>query len=674
MKKNLVSFNIIKQQLLQQNCINLIASENYVSNDVARQRSSRLCDKYILSDFPNTQGLRDLQTQLANDLTHLFGADRVNTSPISGLNCMELIINSLSNPSDHIYVLNPMCGGHSSTQTICSLFGLKVHFLNIDFSSNLFDCTAIERQFQQYPPKLVYLDYALILYYTPITDLSNLIKKYKGVLVYDGSHVLGLIAGKAFPNPLAQGADILCGSTHKTFFGTQKAIILSNNAELMNRIDHVSVDYISHTHTGETLGLLYSTIEMKMEGKSYASQVIKNSNALANMLSERGIRIAKIPNKPIETHQVWIDVDGDVSEAYSSLERCHINVNAMRIPLLKKDGLRLGTAFVTRLGMKEKEMFVIANLIADALLHKKSQEEIVEEVECFCDEYSISSILENPSMVEERFKMHSIDCFYLSHVQYAEKYCSDYLSSIPEFCGMILRGGVGRGTADIYSDIDFTAIFNCQNIEDIVKKNHLHIGMHKYKGICFSGRYISLNDFSNGHWSPKMKHAYQFVKLVNCTKSIEDIIVKHVLIDEREQLRRVLSNIIEIGEISKLYDNYKGFDMYSEIYKQFARKEYLSANLEIDRGVRYVKNIIFDLNRIHYPEEKSYYISFFSNLPNQPDSFDEKVKSILEMERTPESICQRLFEFRNLAKSVISYAEQFVNIPNDMYNFYMNNL
>lgn len=673
MNKEIISSEIVKQQILQQNCINLIASENYVSNDVTRQRSSRLCDKYILSDFPNTQGLRDLQDQLNNSLTHLFGASRVNTSPISGLNCMELVINSLLRPSDHIYVMDPMDGGHSSTQTICSLFDLKVHFLNIDLKSNQFDCAAIERQFQQNPPKLVYLDYALVLYYTPIIELSNLIKKYKGVLVYDGSHVLGLIAGKVFPNPLTQGADILCGSTHKTFFGPQKAIILSNNTELMDRIDRVAIDYISHTHTGEILGLLYATIEMEIEGQSYASQVVKNSNALANTLSERGIKIAKIPNKPLETHQVWVDVAGDVFDAYYSLEKCHINVNAMRIPLLKREGLRLGTAYVTRLGMKEKEMFVIANLIADVLLNK-NPEEIAKKVDSFCEEYSLNSILEDSAMAEERFKMHSTDCFDLSYVQYAEKYCSDCLSIIPGFCGMILRGGVGRGTADIYSDIDFTAVFDCQNIDELVKKNHLHIGMHKYNGICFSGRYISLDDFSNNHWSPKMKHAYQFVKLVQCTKSIETIIAKHVAIDDKEQLRRVISNIIEIGEISKLYDTYKGFGMFSEIYKQFVRKDYLSANLEIDRGVRYIKNIIFDLNKIHYPEEKSYYISFFSNLPNQPDSFDERIKSILEMDRTQNSICQRLIEFRSLAKSVISYAEQFVSIPNNMYDFYMNNL
>lgn len=663
---------IKQQEQLQESCINLIASENHVSYDVAKQRSSFLCDRYILFDFPNTQGLRELSETLSSNLKDLFRASRVNTSPLSGLNCMELILNALTTPSDNVYVLNPMDGGHSSTRIICSLSQLNVHYLKVDLNTVSFDCAQIEKQFRLYPPRLVYLDYALILYYIPITELSKLVKKYGGVLVFDGSHVLGLIAGNAFPNPLTRGADILCGSTHKTFYGTQKAIVLSNNDALMDRIDKVSVDYISHTHTGEILGLLLSTIDMKRHGGEYARQVISNTNTLAYQLSLKGVQVARIPERQLETHQIWIDVKDCAVEAYYSLEKCHINVNAMRIPLLKRDGLRIGTACVTRLGMKEKEMAIIAGFISDVILRKKELEIIKNEVVNFCKVFAHESSLNNGALAKESFKMNLRSFEGMPHSYYAEEYCKNILSIIPGFCGMILRGGVGRNTADELSDIDFTAIFDCHDIKSLVKEYNLRLGMHIHDGICFSGRYLSLRDFRQMEWSPKMKHAYQFVKLVDCQKTIENIIKEHVFIDDKEQKRRIMSNIIEIGEISKVFDSYKGFNMFSEIYKQYVREEYLTANLEIDRGVKYLKNIVFDLNRIHYPEDKSYYIKFFSHLPLQPEYFDERVKEVLEMERTNASLPLRLTKFRELSKCVISYVEQLIEIPENMYEAYMN--
>ncbi len=196
--------------------------------------------------------------------------------------------------------------------------------------------------------------------------------------------------------------------------------------------------------------------------------------------------------------------------------------------------------------------------------------------------------------------------------------------------------------------------------------------MHLHKGIMFSGRYLSLKSFKDNPWSLKMKHAYSYVKLIKCSNVVGNIIKEKTKITASEQKKKLVSNIIELGEICKVFDKYRGFNMFSEIYKQYSRKEFLVANLEIDRAVKYIKNIIFDLNKIHYPEEKSYYVKFFSNLPKQPDNIDDDIKSILQMPRDGKNFEKRLALLVLLSQKILSYCEKCVNLPKDIYKYYLN--
>jgi hypothetical protein len=258
------------------------------------------------------------------------------------------------------------------------------------------------------------------------------------------------------------------------------------------------------------------------------------------------------------------------------------------------------------------------------------------------------------------------------YISFARNYTREVFDKILGFRGMIIRGGLGRGVVDEFSDIDFTCIFD-GNVEKIKQKYGLRSGMHKYKGIMFSGRYVSLRDFRDGEWSAKMKHAYSYVKYIECDQEVKRIVKKKTFISKEERLKRLSSNIIELGEICKVYDKYYGFEMFSEIYKQHKRGESLTANLEIDRALRYVKNIIFDLNKIHYPEEKSYYTDFFSSLPVQPKDFGDKIKRIMEMPRDEESLNRKIFLLVELSKEVLDLCEKKVKLPKDIYKFVMHN-
>lgn len=673
---------IVKEQEERKSrCINLIASENVISDGASKLQSSLLSNRYILDDFPNNKGLFLVKKRLDRLLGRLFSAKYVNTSPLSGMNCMELIIGSLSKNGDNIYILSPEDGGHIATKEIGALHHLKINYIPYDRKNNVVDILKTKKAFEKNKPNLVYLDNTIICFYSNIKELKKCTVKYNAPLIFDGSHVLGLIAGKAFPNPLNDGADILNGSTHKTFFGVQKGVILSNDKKLMDKIAILSKDYISSVHTGSLISLYLSSLEIEKYGVEYASQVVKNAKALAKELQVRGIDIATKSRGFTDTHQVWIDTGKkNPLDIYEKLANCNINVNSIRIPAIKKLGLRLGTAEVTRLGMKEREMSIIAGLIAETIKGKSTIYSIKKRVVDFCGQFKkIYFTLDclggdNDFIDQQHFKQHklSIKSYQKKYEQAASKYVKDYFQKIPGFQGMILRGGVGRGTADEFSDIDFTCIFK-GDTRKISLKYSLKKGMHLYNGLMFSGRYISLDEFEKNEWSEKMKHAYSYVRFVFCTEVVKKIIAEKIRISNKEQIRRVVANIIELGEICKVYEKYRGFEMFSEIYKNYHRAEIISANLEIDRAIKYLKNIVFDLNKIYYPEEKSYYTRFFSDLAIKPKGFDEKIFKIIEMPRNKSVLNVKISMLVSLSRELIDFCESRLSLPNNIYKYLMSN-
>ena len=663
-----------KQSCLKKSCINLVASENIPSATMLSVLNSDLDNRYPLSDFPNNSFLRRIQEDLEEGLCTLFASKYVDCSPLSGMNCMELIFASLANANDNVYIIPPISGGHASTARNGEAFGYRIHYLPITAKTQQLDEDKLEKMFHENPPKLVYLDNTLICFFRDPTSLVNLAHRYNALIVYDASQVLGLIAGNVFPNPLEYGVDCLCGSTHKTFPGPQKAIILSNNCTLMQRIKKVAVDFISSIHSNSIMALYIATLEMLKFGEAYASQIVANSKALGEHLYSRGISVPTYAHGITETHQVWIQVDNP-QLAYEKMAQFGINTNCMRIPAIESIGLRLGTAEVTRLGMKEGEMKIIADCIADILLNRASN--------------SVKTRINNLTRLFNRV-CYSLEDEQLSLMQNSQHYSfhraptvdfdaaiADFeeqsFHNLPHYCGMIIRGGVGRGTADIYSDIDFTCILDVEDAELYRKKNGLLRGMFRYKGVMFSARYMTMKEFTDGIWSDKMKHAYQFSIPVHCTSLVIEAINRKTYMPPEERRTRVITNIIDLGEMCRVYPRFGDFEMFSEVYKHYQRNEIEAAHVTIDIALKYIKNIIFALNGIYYPEEKSYYIRYFSNLPIQPPHIEQVIKEILSKERTQNTIASRLNLLRLASRNTISYAKKHVDIPDDIYREIMNN-
>lgn len=297
---------------------------------------------------------------------------------LSGLHGMMSVIGSLTNPGDTVATLPPEFVGHFATPKLLERIGRKNVFLPYNSVKFELDLEALEKIVKKHEIKMVYLD---IMHYFKPYPLGR-IKKIlpEAILVYDASHVLGLIAGGQFQNPLKEGADILNGNTHKTLPGPQKGMILYKDIKTAKKSKKIIGDaFVSSGHTGSTISLFITLLEMKRFGKEYVSQIVRNSRALARTLFKEGFSLLAYPEIRPLTHQILLIAEDE--NHGPKLIKAGISINSF--PLFGKKIIRLGTQQVTRMGMREKEMAYIAKLIKRVLKNNEPTNRIKNEIRTF---------------------------------------------------------------------------------------------------------------------------------------------------------------------------------------------------------------------------------------------------------------------------------------------------
>ncbi|MEM2739623.1 MAG: serine hydroxymethyltransferase [Candidatus Bathyarchaeia archaeon] len=377
-------------------CINLIASENITSPLVRRLLSTDLGHRYAIG-FLYTRMYRgcryvDLIEALTGYLLRsLFRAEHVNYIPISGTLANLIMVNALTKPGDSIMALSVMDGGHNSFRECSLVHGVSMIPLPFDQEAYNVDVDGAEKLIRRVEPKMVLLGASDILFPHPVRELASIAKEEGSILAYDAAHVLGLIAGGRFQDPLREGADIVTGSTHKTFFGPQGGIILCRR-DYSEAVDHSAWQLVNNHHINRVAALAVTTCEMQAFGTSYADQVMKNAKRLAEALYDEGVKVICPDKNFTESHQVIIDVgEGRANGISDMLEEANIIANPMPMPWDedegKASGIRLGVQEVTRLGMGEDCMDEVAHLIADVVLSKRSPSEVRYSTELLAENY-----------------------------------------------------------------------------------------------------------------------------------------------------------------------------------------------------------------------------------------------------------------------------------------------
>jgi aminomethyltransferase len=430
-------------------CINLIPSEQSPSPIVrmlsimdpvcryAEHKRIKALEEADVFYYQGTDFISEVETLLVEELKQFLGCREVETRLISGQMANAAVFSALVdyiNRTDRKReqrrigrVMNNhiIKGGHLSAQPMGALRDFVardpqterpavVNFPVCEDNPYRMDARACKALIEQYRPELIILGKSMVLHPEPVKEIRECVDELalSTVIMYDMAHVLGLV-GPHFQEPFKEGAHIVTGSTHKTYFGTQRGIVAADYDptesvyELWEAIERRSFPgSTSNHHLGTQLGLLMAAYEMNAFKEPYQQNVLANAKALAKALSDCGLEVAGDPAAGFtETHQVVVNVGYAKGPGIARrLEENGIIVNYQAAPreegFTASGALRLGVSEMTRFGMAADDFGQVAQLMHDVIVKGKTvQEEVMRLRErfltmqyCFTDQQLDASL------------------------------------------------------------------------------------------------------------------------------------------------------------------------------------------------------------------------------------------------------------------------------------------
>lgn len=381
----------------------MIASENVLSP---------LCQEMLITDFHGRyaegqpgkryyQGCKffdEVETKAIELAKKLFRCNYANVQTTSGTVANMAGFKALANPGDTIAALSTDSGSHISHARIGSagLRGLNVINYPFDPVNMNVDVDGAIKTINEAKPKVALFGQSVYLFPTPIKEIAAAAHEVGASVMYDAAHVLGLIGGGRFQDPLREGVDVMMGSTHKTLPGPQGGIVLSDHkgdteedARFLKKLESACFPGVTSSyHLHHVAAKAISFAEHLEFGAAYADQTIRNAKALGQAMYEYGFNVLCPHLGFTESHQIVVKI-GEVGEgkgkwAAQELEKAGIIVNMNMVPgdtkPLNPSGLRIGVQELTRCGMKESEMNEVARFFKMVLIDCRNPEDVRNEV------------------------------------------------------------------------------------------------------------------------------------------------------------------------------------------------------------------------------------------------------------------------------------------------------
>lgn len=395
---------VVAEKKRQQDNIELIASENFVSEAVMEAAGSVLTNKYA-EGYPGRRyygGCEhvDIAEDLARDRAkEIFGGDHVNVQPHSGAQANMAVYFSVLEPGDTVLGMNLSHGGHLTHGSPVNFSGKLFNFVDygVDEETELVDYDAILERAKEVKPKMIVAGasaYSRTLDFAKFREIAD---EVGALLFVDMAHIAGLVATGEHPNPVPH-CDFVTTTTHKTLRGPRGGMIICKE-EYAKEIDK---QVFPGTQGGPLMHIIAAKAvsfkeALSPEFKEYGKQIVANAKALAEYLTDEGFRIV---SGGTDNHLLLLDVSelgltGKVAE--EALDEVLITTNKNTIPYDKESpfvtsGIRVGTAAVTTRGFKEAEMKEIAEIMALSLKNlddEEKQEEARERVTALTDKFPL---------------------------------------------------------------------------------------------------------------------------------------------------------------------------------------------------------------------------------------------------------------------------------------------
>ncbi len=384
-----------------QQCINLLAPEAPTTPMVRALLSAEIGTRAAEGNigavnrwFAGTRHIDEVESLCVELLKKAFRCNYADHRLMGSMLGNMAVYHTLTEPGDTIMSVAQPFGGHSSNRIDgpAGMRGLNIVDVPFDARELNVDLDAFRDVARRAQPKVVTLGMSMTLFPYPVQEMAEITAEWGGRIFFDGAHQAGLIAGGQFQDPLQEGAAVLTGSAGKTFAGPQSGMMLWNDLELTKPLTDAVFPVLAATHqVNRVAALAVATAEILAFGERYMAQIVKNAQALAAALNQRGIPMLGQHMGFTRTHQAIADVSkfGGGLEVAHTLARANIITNKNLLPddtpenWDRPRGLRMGTIEVTRLGMGVGHMEQIADFIARILINGEASEHVVHDVLAF---------------------------------------------------------------------------------------------------------------------------------------------------------------------------------------------------------------------------------------------------------------------------------------------------
>ncbi|MEZ2722250.1 serine hydroxymethyltransferase [Paenalcaligenes hominis] len=376
-----------KEDVRQEQHIELIASENYTSPAVMQAQGSQLTNKYA-EGYPGRRyyggcEFVDIVEQLAIDrLKQIFGAEAANVQPNSGSQANQGVYMAVLKPGDTVLGMSLAEGGHLTHGSPVNASGKLYNFISYGLDENeVLNYDQLEALAKEHKPKLIVAGASAYSLHIDFERIARIAKENNALFMVDIAHYAGLVAGGQYPNPVPH-ADFVTSTTHKSLRGPRGGVIMmkAEHEKIINSAIFPGIQGgpLMHVIAGKAVAFKEA---LEPSFKDYAAQIIKNAAALSRTLVERGLRIV---SSGTQSHLMLVDLRSKGltgKQAEEALGKAHITVNKNSIPNdpespFVTSGVRLGTPAVTTRGFTEEDCVLTAHLIADVLDNPNDEENL----------------------------------------------------------------------------------------------------------------------------------------------------------------------------------------------------------------------------------------------------------------------------------------------------------
>ncbi len=392
---------VVDELKRQQNGLELIASENFVSKAVLETMGTVFTNKYA-EGYPGKRyyggcEVTDVAETLAIErLKKLYDAEHANVQPHAGANANLAVYVAVLKPGDTVLGMDLSNGGHLTHGSPVNISGMFFNFVSygLDKETELIDYDQVLRLAKEHKPKLIVAGASAYPRKIDFKRFKETADEVGALLMVDMAHIAGLVAAGLHQNP-CEYADFVTTTTHKTLRGPRGGAILCKEeyAKKINKAVFPGLQGGPLEHIIAAKAVSFKEA-LQPEFKEYQKRIVDNSKALADALMERGL---KLVSNGTDNHMMLIDLGSDWisgKDAETMLGEIHITVNKNTVPGETRSpfvtsGVRIGTPAISTRGMGTKEMVEIADIIVNCLHEKESKEALIERVHKLCEEFPL---------------------------------------------------------------------------------------------------------------------------------------------------------------------------------------------------------------------------------------------------------------------------------------------